>query len=77
MVGKPRPHPGFLDTCEKYKVVNGRQLWVDGKRERYFSWDSLHGEIEAFDKAGRHIGAFDAVTGVKIKDAVRGRRVDV
>lgn len=77
MIAKARPRPGFLDLFNKYKVVNGRQIWIDESRERYFSWDALHGEVEAFDKTGRHIGAFDAVTGVKIKDAVRGRRINV
>jgi hypothetical protein len=41
------------------------------------TWDSLHGEIEAYDRFGRHVGARDAITGDWIKNAVRGRWIDV
>ena len=42
-----------------------------------FEWDELHGEIEVYNKRGRHLGALDAVTGSLIKPAVRGRSIDV
>jgi hypothetical protein len=41
------------------------------------TWDSLHGEIEAFDLRGRHVGVLDAITGVMIKEARIGRRIRV
>lgn len=37
----------------------------------------MHGEIEGYNKRGRHVGVFHAVTGALIKPAVRGRRIDV
>jgi hypothetical protein len=77
MVRITRPNPCFLDGCEIIKVINGRQLWSNKKRNRFFTWDSLHGEIEAFDKQGRHLGALDAATGDLIKAAVPGRKIDV
>jgi Cytotoxic len=40
-------------------------------------WDELHGEIEAYNKRGKHLGALDAVTGDMIKDADPGRSIDV
>lgn len=77
MVAIPRPRPGFLELFEKFKVIDGRQVWVNERRDRFFSWDSLHGEVEAFDKNGRHLGAFHAVTGVQLKEAERSRRIHV
>jgi hypothetical protein len=40
-------------------------------------WDSLHGEIEVHDRLGRHLGTREAITGDWIKNAVRGRWIDV
>ncbi|PHV08945.1 hypothetical protein CSQ96_00140 [Janthinobacterium sp. BJB412] len=39
------------------------------------TWDSLHGEVEGFNRRGHHLGAFDAVSGEQ--DAVRGRKIHV
>ena len=75
MVAKPKPC--FLDSCEVINIINNHRVWTNKERSRYFTWDSLHGEIEAFDKQGRHLGALDALTGVLIKDAVRGRKLNV
>ncbi|MFW7209732.1 colicin E3/pyocin S6 family cytotoxin [Enterobacter sp. BNK-32] len=41
----------------------------------YYTWDSLHGEVEVFDKNGRHLGVVDPLTGITIKPAIRGRRI--
>jgi len=57
--------------------VNGNMLWRSPGKERYYTWDALHGEIEVFNKRGKHIGVVDAVSGVLIKDAVEGRSIDV
>ncbi len=75
MVYIPKPKPCFLDGMEKYKVIAGRQTYRCG--DRYFQWDELHGEIEFYDKRGRHLGVLDAQSGKLIKDAVRGRRINV
>jgi hypothetical protein len=77
MVSKPRPKPCFLDGCEGIKIIGDRKVWANKERTRFFTWDSLHGEIEAFDKQGRHLGALNASTGDLIKEAVRGRKLDV
>jgi len=45
--------------------------------ERYFQWDHLHGEIEVYDKRGKHIGVMDAVTGQMTKPAVPGRKINL
>ena len=68
-----KPKPCYIDRYKFYKVIGNRKVYKgDG---RYYSWDELHGEIEVFDSHGYHLGALDAITGEKIKDAKRGRRL--
>jgi Cytotoxic len=57
--------------------VCGNKLWRSKCGKRYFTWDSLHGEIEVFNKRGKHLGVLDAVSGNLIKNAVEGRSIDV
>lgn len=68
-----KPKPCYIDQYEFYKVISRRKVYRSS--DRYYSWDELHGEIEVFDKRGYHLGALDAVTGEKIKDADKGRRL--
>ena len=39
-------------------------------------WDSQHGAVEMYDKQGKHLGEFDAITGEQTKPAQSGRRVE-
>ena len=48
-----------------------------GKRREYYQWDYTHGEIEVFDRHGKHKGAIDPVTGEQTKPAEPGREIDV
>ncbi len=57
--------------------VRGSRRWRDVSGRRLYTWDALHGEIEVFDARGYHLGALDAVSGVLIKKAKAGRRIDV
>lgn len=77
MGGVPKPVPSFLDGLLKHTVVGRRQVWTNHDRTRYFTWDSLHGEIECFSKKGKHLGAMHAESGEFIKPAVQGRTLDV
>jgi hypothetical protein len=77
MTYTPKPTPSFLDTCDKLHVQSKKQIWASKDRKRYYTWDAQHGEIEGFDSKGRHLGAFDAVSGVQTKEAVRGRKIHV
>ncbi|WP_373987714.1 colicin E3/pyocin S6 family cytotoxin [Duganella sp. BuS-21] len=72
-----KPTPSFLDACDKLYTQRGRQIWASKDRERYYTWDALHGEIEGFDSRVRHLGAFDAISGKQTKEAVRGRKINV
>ncbi len=71
-----RPRGGFLDRQVRVKR-RGFALWRNAPGDRYYTWDSLHGEIEAWDSLGRHLGALDALTGRTVKEAVRGRRIEL
>lgn len=76
MSGKPIPSPSFLDNCKPIGAVNGQKRWKSVDNNRIYTWDSLHGEIEVFNKRGLHLGVLDP-NGNFIKDAIKGRRIDV
>jgi len=73
----PRPQPCFLDECVRIGFIEGEQRWRNADGTRLYTWDALHGEIEVFDRRGRHLGAADSLTGIPIKPAKKGRRIDV
>ena len=86
----PRPHAGtldcatytdsetsFLDFCERLGYVYGERRWRHPLENWILTWDSLHGEIEAFDSRGRHLSVLDALTGARIKHYRPGRRIRV
>lgn len=72
----PRPRPGFLDKLERLSR-SGPPRWRDLKEKRLFEYDPLHGHIEGYNLRGIHLGVFDAITGERIGEAKRGRRIDV
>jgi hypothetical protein len=47
------------------------------KEQRYYKWDRRHGEIEVYDRHGKHLGAMDPRTGEMIKPPHPGREIDV
>lgn len=74
---KPIPRPGYLETCDYLGYIRGERRWRTRDGRYVLTWDSLHGEIEAFDKQGRHRGVMDPMSGGWIKGAVPGRYIDV
>ncbi|EPS3420259.1 colicin E3/pyocin S6 family cytotoxin [Vibrio fluvialis] len=50
-------------------------MYKDDSEKRYYTWDSLHGELEVFNKNGCHLGVACPTTGLMIKPAVKGRRI--
>jgi hypothetical protein len=76
MTSIPRPNPCFLDTQIKLRRSGGAR-WSSPDGSRLWEWDSLHGHIEGYNKRGRHVGVFDAVTGQRVGLPVPGRRIDV
>jgi hypothetical protein len=75
MAGKPIPNPSILDRCKVVGVEGQRKVYYDSQEDRYYTWDSLHGELEVFNKRGRHLGVVCPITGDLIKPAVKGRRI--
>lgn len=72
----PVPDTEFIRSLEKVSMRNNpRKRWRDQSGKLY-EWDSLHGEVEVYTPRGRHAGVMDA-DGNLIKDAVRGRKIDV
>lgn len=77
MSGIPVPKPcKFLEEAEHLGAFNGSKRWKNKKDGRIYTWDSLHGEIEVFNSRGRHLGVMDC-DGNMIKEAVKGRKIDV
>jgi hypothetical protein len=70
------PKTSFLRTCESLGAVNGKKRWRSLDSTRLYEWDSLHGEIEVYNKRGDHLGVLDS-DGVFIKNAIKGRTIDV
>ena len=76
-MAKPIPKPSILDAFTPLGAVGGERRWRSHDGQRLYTWDSLHGEVEVYNRRGRHLGALDPSTGDLIKDAVPGRRIDV
>ena len=69
---------GLKPAKPKTPVQGGGKLrarWKDSDGKIY-EWDSQHGELEKYDKRGKHLGAFDYKTGDKIKPADPKRRIE-
>lgn len=75
MGGIPIPKPSILDNCKVVGINGGRKVYKDEEESRYYTWDSLHGELEVFNKQGIHIGVACPTSGLMTKPAVRGRRI--
>mgnify|MGYP003337888054 FL=1 len=73
----PVPRPSFLDLCERLGYIHGERRWRHPYKDWILTWDSLHGEIEAFNHRGRHVAVLDSMTGAAIKDHRPGRRIRV
>jgi len=73
----PIPKPSILDELEYLGFVAGSRRWRKRDAQRIYTWDALHGEVEVFNRRGRHLGVLDAVSGELIKPPVPGRTIDV
>lgn len=77
MPRKAIPKPSILDDFDYLGAINGERRWRSKDGKRLYTWDSLHGEVEVFNKRGKHLGVVDPVTGRLTKQAKRGRKIDV
>lgn len=76
MSGIPIPAGCFLHRCQYWKVIDGKKVWRNTAGDQIYSWDSLHGEVEVFNKRGKHLGVMN-YEGVFIKPPIRGRQLNV
>jgi hypothetical protein len=75
MGGKQRPDPSIISGFRVAYVEGGRKYYFDSMEQRYYSWDSLHGEFAVFDRRGFYLCSACPETGVALKPPVRGRRI--
>lgn len=71
--GFPGAKKGKSKTFTAAGKKRARWILPDG---RIAEWDSQHGEVELYDKRGRHICAANPDTGECVKDRVPGRKVE-
>jgi hypothetical protein len=49
-----------------------------GKKRRYYQWDHTHGNIEVYDRNGKHVGVMDPQTGsIDHSKRVQGRKINL
>lgn len=72
----PIPRPSYLDACQYIGFLYGRKRWRSHDGQRLYEWDDLHGEIEVYNRRGKHLGVLDA-SGKMISDPVLGRTINV
>lgn len=71
----PIPEKSYLDGCDRVKRQGGER-WKSKDGKRLYEWDNFHGEIEVYTSKGDHLGVMDA-NGKVIKEAIKGRKIDV
>ncbi|NOI81671.1 filamentous hemagglutinin N-terminal domain-containing protein [Vibrio tubiashii] len=69
---------GLTIAKSKTSVQGGgklRRRWKDSKGNIY-EWDYQHGEVEKYNKRGKHLGQFNPETGEQTKPADKTRKVE-
>ena len=65
----------FLVKQVKIRHI-GESRWRSADGSRYYTWDSLHGEIEVYNKNGQHIAVLNSDGSLSNKQPVAGRTLD-
>ena len=77
MAGIPIPKPcTLLNDCLSLGAFDGERRWKSITGDRLYTWDSLHGEVEVFNRRGKHLGVMNC-GGEYIKEAKKGRKINV
>ena len=66
----------FLEKQQRVKR-KGNLRWISQDKSRYYEWDNLHGEIEVYNKKGKHLMILNADGTLNNKKAIKGRTIDV
>ena len=69
----PKKLPAYPDATP-VKNKAGRKRWRLGNGDTA-EWDSLHGELEVYDRNGNHKGAFDPKNGKQLKPGKKNRKL--
>ncbi|GGP62244.1 hypothetical protein GCM10009347_30490 [Shewanella algicola] len=80
VIRAPKEIPGIsgLNRVKSKTPIQGggglRERWKD-KKGKIYEWDSRHGELEMYNKSGKHLGSFDPQTGKQLGDAIKSRNI--
>jgi hypothetical protein len=66
----------FLSSLKRIKRKSQRRRWR-GTKKQIYEEDTQHGELEKYNRKGKHLGSVDPDSGEIIKDPVKGRQIDV
>jgi hypothetical protein len=66
----------FLESLTSIKRKGTRKRWQAHKSQIYEE-DTQHGELEKYNRRGKHEGSVDPETGEIIKGPVKGRTIEV
>ena len=72
----PKDIKDVFPNAENSSNKNQRKRWVDSANGDIYEWDYQHGDIEIYDKRGKHKGSINPKTKEK-KPAVKGRKTNV
>jgi hypothetical protein len=66
----------FLEGLEPTKAKSQRRRWR-GPKKQIYEEDTQHGELEKYNRRGKHLGSVDPESGEVIKGPVKGRCIDL
>ena len=71
----PDAKPAKPKTPKQGENLGKRKRWKDSEGNIY-EWDYQHGDVEKYNKRGKHLGSIDPETGKQTKSPVNGREVE-
>lgn len=57
------------------RIIQFNTRRAKGSKQRYYTWDHTHNDIEVFDSNKKHLGSIDPVNGLFYKGPVKGRKL--
>ena len=71
-----RAHGRFVSTLNRMRSKSKRKRWF-GPNGQIYEEDTQHGELEKYNRRGKHEGSVDPDSGEIIKGPVKGRTIEV
>ena len=66
----------FVDGLTRAKSKSQRRRW-SGAKGQVYEEDTQHGELEKYNRRGKHKGSVDPATGEILKGPVKGRTIEM